>query len=62
MLNEANLPNVYWKEVVHTIVYTLNRVQLRVNNKMTPYELWCDRRPLVKYFKEFEKKCFIKRD
>lgn len=62
MLNEANLPNVYWKEAVHTKVYTLNRVQLRVKNKMTPYELWNDRKPSVKYFKVFGSKCFIKRD
>lgn len=62
MLNEANLSDVYWKEVVHTAVYTLNRVQLRVNNNMTSYELWYDRRPSVKYFKVFGSKCFIKRD
>lgn len=62
MLNKANLPNVYWKEVVHTIIYTLNRVQLRVNKKITPYELWYDRKPLVKHFKVFGSKCFIKRD
>lgn len=29
---------------------------------MTPYELWYDRKPSVKYFKVFGSKCFIKRD
>lgn len=33
MLNEASLPDTYWKKVIHTIAYTLNRVQLRTNNK-----------------------------
>lgn len=39
MLWDANLSNTYWKEAVHTIIYILNRVQLRVNTKFTPYEL-----------------------
>lgn len=26
MLNEANLLDIYWKEAIHTVVYTLNRV------------------------------------
>lgn len=29
---------------------------------MTPYELMYDRKPSVKYFKVFGRKCFIKRD
>lgn len=29
---------------------------------MTPYELWYDRKPSVKYFKLFGSKCFIKKD
>lgn len=62
MLNEANMLDAYWKEVVHTAIYTLNRVQLRVKNNMTPYELWYDRRSFVKYFKVFGSKCFITRD
>lgn len=48
ILNESNLPDVYWKEVVHKTVYTLDKVQIRVNRKMTPYELWYDKKILVK--------------
>lgn len=62
MLNESNLSDVYWKESIHIAIYRLNRVQLRVNNKMTPYELWYDKKPSVKYFKVFGSKCFIRRD
>lgn len=62
MLNEYNLLDIYCKEAVHTIVYTLNRVKLRVNSRMNPYELWYDKKPSVKYFKVFGSKCFIRRD
>lgn len=61
MLNESNLLDVYWKELVHTVVYTLNRAQLRVHNKRKPYELWYGKKPSVKYFKVFGSKCFIKK-
>lgn len=62
MLNEENIPDMYWKEAVHTTIYTLKWVQLRTNNRITPYELWYDRKPPVKYFKVFGRKCFIERD
>ncbi|GLJ46796.1 hypothetical protein SUGI_0986920 [Cryptomeria japonica] len=61
MLNEANIPDTYWKEVIHIVVYTLNWVHLRVNSKMNLYELWYDRKPSLKYFRVFGSKCFIKR-
>jgi len=62
MLNEAKLPDVHWREVVHTVLYTLNRVLLRVNTDKTPYELWHGRSATVKYFRVFGRKCYIKRD
>ena len=40
MLKDANLHNIYWRDVVHTIVYLLNRLQVRVNHTKTPYKLW----------------------
>jgi hypothetical protein len=43
MLNEAKLPNIYWREAIYTIVYILNISQLRVNHDKTPYELWFGR-------------------
>ena len=60
MLSEAKLSDGYWREAISTVVYTLNRGQLRVNSKKTPYELWYRRTPLVKYFKVFGTKCYIK--
>jgi hypothetical protein len=62
MLNEAKLPDIYWREAVYTVVYILNRGQLRVNYDKTPYELWYGRPTSVKHFKVFGRKCYIKRD
>ncbi|XP_059073266.1 uncharacterized protein LOC131874064 [Cryptomeria japonica] len=39
MLNEANLPDRYWKEAVHTTVYILNRVQIRDVEEDIPIRL-----------------------
>lgn len=62
MLKDANLPNVHWKEVVHTIVYILKRVQERVNKYKTPYEIWYGRTTIIRYFKIFGSKYYIRRD
>jgi len=60
MLNEAKLSDGYWREAISTTVHTLNRGQLKVNSKKTPYELWYGRTPTVKYFRVFGSKCYIK--
>jgi hypothetical protein len=62
MLNEAKLPDTFWREEVNTTFYILNRAQIRVNKKITPYELWKGRPTTVKYFKLFWSKCYIKRN
>ena len=62
MLKEAKLLDSFWREVVYTVVYTLNRGQLRVNKDKTPYELWYGRPALVKYFKVFGSNYYIKRN
>jgi hypothetical protein len=61
MLNEARLSDGYWREVVGTSIYILNKDQLRINSNKTSYELWFGRAPSVKYFKVFGSKCYIKR-
>jgi hypothetical protein len=62
MLNEAKLPDTFWREAINTTIYILNRAQIRVNNNKTPYELWKGRPTTVKYFKVFGSKCYIKRN
>ena len=60
MLDESKIPNRYWKEVVQIVVYILNREQLRVKNKYTPYKLWYGYPASVKHFRILGSRCFIK--
>ena len=60
MLLATDLQPKFWREVVGTRVYTLNRTQLRPNNEKTPYELWKGIPASVKYFRVFGSKFFIK--
>ena len=57
MLNEAKLSNEYWREVVYTTIYILNRGQLILNKDKTPYELWYGTPTSFKYFRVFGRKC-----
>jgi hypothetical protein len=61
-LNEAKISYRFWREIVNTTLYILNRGKIRVNNNKTPYELWKGRPTIVKYFKFFRSKCYINRD
>ena len=47
MLNEAKIPDGYWREATYTTVYVQNRGQIRVNSDKTPYELWLGKPTLV---------------
>jgi hypothetical protein len=40
MLNEAGLSDNFWREVVYTTIYILNRGKISVNGEKTPYGLW----------------------
>ena len=61
MIKETKIFDGYWREYVSIVVYILNRGHLRVNSNKTPYELWFGRAHLVKYFKVFGSKGYIKR-
>ena len=60
MLNDSKVSDVFWVQVVHTTVYTLNRYLLRSNSDKTPHELWKGRPTNVKHFNIFGSKCYIK--
>jgi hypothetical protein len=62
MLYEAKTLDIVWREKNYTIVYILNREQLRFNSDKTPYELWYGKPTTVKHFKLFGRKCYTKRD
>nr|CAN81433.1 hypothetical protein VITISV_010698 [Vitis vinifera] len=59
MLNENNLPKYFWAEAVNISCYVLNKILLRPILKKTPYELWKNKKPNIRYFKIFGCKCFI---
>ena len=56
---EKNVALKYWGEAISTIVYTLNRVQIKKGTNATPFELWYGHSPNVKHFKLFGCKCYI---
>ena len=62
MLNDSQLSDKFWGQVVHTSIHILNRGLLRNDTDKIPYELWIGRLANVKHCRIFGSKCFIKRD
>lgn len=62
MIKGAKLPEVYWKEAIHTTTYTLNKCLYQMKYGKTSYELWYDKTLTIKYFKVFGSKCYIRKD
>jgi hypothetical protein len=62
VLKDSNLRNIFWVQVVNTIVHILNKGILRSNSDKTPYELSKGRPSNVKHFRLFGSKCYIKRE
>ena len=56
---EKNVAINYQKEVIRTIVHTLNQVQLKKHSHKIPYELWYGYKPNVSYLKVFGSKFYI---
>ena len=61
MLDESGTPSTLWGEVAFTAVIILNQENFWVNNTQTPHELCYGKAPIVKYFKVFGSKCYIKK-
>ena len=62
MLNDSKLSDIFWGQVVHTIIHILNKGLIRSNSDKTPYELWKGISTNVKHFRVFGSKCYIKRE
>ena len=62
MLHNKDLARNLWGKVVNTACHTVNRVYFRLGTKKTSYELWKEKNPNVKYFKNFGSTCFILKD
>ena len=54
MLKAKNVIVKFWAEALNTTCYTLNKVYLCPGTTMTPYEIWRDKKPNLKYFHEFD--------
>lgn len=53
MLHASKLNMNLWAEAVNTAVYVLNRSGTSSVKGKTPYELWFNKKPVVKYFRVF---------
>ncbi|MGI4458266.1 hypothetical protein ACR2WA_25375, partial [Klebsiella pneumoniae] len=62
LMIDKKVLQTFWREAISTIVYTLNRVQLKKGTLKTPYEIWYDKKPNVSYFKIFGSRCYVHKD
>jgi len=53
MLNEMNLPNYFWVEVVETVIYIMNRTPTVAIHGMTSKEKFTGKKPDVSHLKVF---------
>jgi hypothetical protein len=53
MLNEKNLPNYFWVEVVAIAVYIMNQTPIAIVHGMTPEEKFTGKKPNVSHLKVF---------
>ena len=60
MMDESGTPVTFWGEAAFATVVILNKTNVGVNITQTPHELWYGETHLVKYFKIFGSKCYIK--
>ena len=54
LMMEKGVSQKYQREAVSTVVYTLNRVQVKKGTNATPFELWYGYAPNVKHFKKIQ--------
>lgn len=53
MMVHAGVRQSLWAEAINTAVYIRNRCPTRKLQNMTPYEVWCGRKPSVKHLRTF---------
>lgn len=62
MLHAKNIPYYFWAEATNTTCQIHNWATIRSRTKVTQYELWKGRKPNVKYFHVFGRRCYILTD
>jgi hypothetical protein len=53
MLNEKNLPNYFWVEIVATSVYIMNQTSITIVHGMTPKKKFTCKKPNVSHLRMF---------
>ena len=53
MLCENNLTKYFWRKVINTVCYVINKVSIRSLLSKTPYELYKGRKPNVSHLRSF---------
>lgn len=57
-MHEKELPNNLWGEVVHTVMYLLNRCPIKGLDNLTPFEVFNGRKSRIKHLKVFGSVCY----
>jgi hypothetical protein len=59
MMHEKNLPKMLWAEAANTAVFIQNRLPTSVLTEMTPFEMWYNYKPSLRFLKIFGCVCFV---
>lgn len=59
-LDEFGKPHTLWGEESDTTINILNKTHILVNSDKNPYELWFGKPPVVKHYRFFGRKSYIK--
>ena len=60
MMSNSELPKSFWGYALETAVYLLNRVPNKLVDK-TPYEMWCNKKPVLAHIKIWGCLAYVKR-
>lgn len=59
MLNEKELPNIFWVEAENTTMFVQNWLPTNVLEDKTPFEAWYRFKPSLSFLKVFGCVCFV---
>lgn len=59
LLFQSGLDKKYWGEAVNTAIYVENRLAVKFNHGVTPYEKWVGVKPNLNYFKIFGSSAYV---
>ncbi|KAL8104100.1 hypothetical protein AgCh_028362 [Apium graveolens] len=62
MVQDANLPAIFWEKAVNIACYTPNKYLINKNLGKSPYSILSRRKPTVKHLNVFGSKCHVLKD